>query len=92
MIANGRSSLLLKDSLHGREQKSVKRQLTELTDIFEPNDSCSDLVSFKLPLKRSKLGLCGCQLYMMRSMDRLVKKAYQILVVLLQVNANRSIA
>ena len=38
LTANGRSSLLLKDSLV-REQRSVKRQLTELTQIFEPNDS-----------------------------------------------------
>ena len=45
LIANGRSSLLLKDSLHAREQRSVKRQLAELTQIFEPNDFCSNLVS-----------------------------------------------
>ena len=63
LIANGRSSLLLKYSLNVREQRSMERQLTELTQIFEPKDSCFDLVSLELAFKHSKLGLCCCQLY-----------------------------
>ena len=56
-IANGWSSLLFENFLHVRKERCVKRQLTELTQIFEPNDSCFDLASFTLPLKHSKLGL-----------------------------------
>ena len=48
----------------------MQRDLKELTQIFEPNDSCSDLVSLTSPLKHSKLGLFGCQLYSERNLRK----------------------